>query len=266
MKTNVKSIMIQSSVLCMIALPGIINAHDMWFEMLQYKIDKGAFLECRFPSDHVFPSTQKEFIPADRMAATYLIPPSGQIIPLNAMGNNMYRSARRLLQEGTYLGVSGKKWTYWVKTTEGYIEGKNKTQVTGALRGIYSAKFAKAIVVVQHSGGTIFMKPAGHEIEIIPLRDPYTISKGDTLPIKVLLKGKPTKIEVNATYEGYSTKQNAFATTVTTDELGRADIRITKHGTWLIQTSAKEIPADTRLYDEKIYSATLTFQILKGGL
>ncbi len=243
-----------------IALPVALNAHDMWFEMKDFNVTKGSAMECAYPSDHAFPSTNKEFVPAERTARSYLVAPSGAIIPIVPGGNNMNKSSQKLVQPGSYLAVSGKRWTYWVKTTDGHIEGKNKAQVKGAVKGMYSGKFCKAIITVDKAGGAAFSKIAGHDLEIIPLKDPGTLKKGDILPIKVLLKGKPAELEVKATYDGYSSRQNVFAITIKTGKDGKGEIKIGKPGRWLIKTGCKETPADTRLYDEKMYAATLTFQ------
>jgi len=260
--TKISNSLLKLAVLLVsIIVPAAISAHDMWFEMNDFNYQKGTSLECRYPSDHAFPSTNKEFVPADKVAQSYLISPSGAVISITTAGNNLYRSMQKLLQSGSYLAVTGKKWTYWVKTTEGYIEGKNKSQVKGAIKGMYSAKFCKAVIIVDKPGGNVFSKIVGHELEIIPLKDPATLTKGAVLPIKVLFKGKPAEMEVQATYEGYSMRQNVFAETIKTNSQGLGEIKIGKKGKWLVKTSYTEKATDNRLYDEKMYAATLTFQI-----
>ncbi len=257
------SVMIKTAMLFIaVTIPAMISAHDMWFEMKNFNVAKGSTLECTYPSDHTFPSTNKEFVPVDRIAPSYLVAPSGAVIPITSAGHNLNRSSQKLVQPGSYLAVTGKKWTYWVKTTEGYIEGKNKAQVKNALQGIYSGKFAKAIITVEKPGGAVFSKVFGHELEIIPLKDPATLKKGDALPVKVLFKGKPAEMELKATYEGYSSRSNVFAEKIKTNQQGMGEININKKGKWLIQISYTEKAADNRLYDEKMYAATLTFQIL----
>jgi len=261
MKTNNRILLKMAALILTIVVPAAISAHDVWFEMKDFNHQKGAFVECSFPSDHAFPSTNKEFVPADRVAQSYLIPPTGVNIPIVSVGNNVYRSARKLMQPGSYLAVTGKKWTYWTQTTEGFQEGKSKLQTKGALKGIYSGKFCKAIVTVDKPGGNAFSRIVGHDLEIVPLKDPASLVKGDTLPIKVLFKGKPAEMEVRATYDGYSSKQNVFAVTIKTNLLGMGEIKIKNKGKWLMNTSFTEKSVDTRLYDEKMYAATLTFQI-----
>ncbi len=250
-----------AALLLAVALPVALNAHDMWFEMKDFNVAKGSAMECAYPSDHAFPSKNKEFVPVGRTAKSYLIAPSGAIIPITASGNNLNRSSQKLAQAGSYLAVSGKQWTHWVKTTDGHVEGKNKTQVKNAVKGIYSGKFCKAIITVDKPGGAVFSRVVGQDLEIIPLKDPGTLKKGDILPVKVLLKGKPAELEVKATHEGYSSRENVFAVTIKTGKDGKGEIKIGKTGRWLVKTGYRETPADTRLYDEKMYAATLTFQV-----
>jgi uncharacterized GH25 family protein len=257
-----QSLIIKGAALFMsVAIPIALNAHDMWFEMKDFNIQKGTVMECTYPSDHAFPSSNREFVPADKIAPSYIIAPNGAYIPIVPASNNTSRSSQKLAQPGSYLAVTGKKWTHWVKTTEGHVEGKNKTQVNGAIKGTYSVKFCKAVVIVDKPGGNAFSRIVGHELEIIPLKDPGRLVQGEILPIKVLFKGKPAEIEVKATYDGYSSRQNVFAVAIKTNTQGRGEIKIDKIGKWLVRTNYTEKAADTRLYDEKMYAATLAFQI-----
>ena len=203
--------------------------------------------------------TRNSSLPTESLRAISSHLPA-RLVPIVSVGNNLYRSAQKLFQPGSYLAVAGKKWTYWVKTTEGFIEGKNKSQVKNALKGIYSAKFCKAVITVDKPGGNVFSKIVGHELEIIPLKDPATLTRGEVLPIKVLFKGKPAEMEVKATYDGYSSRNNVFAETIKTNTQGLGEIKIGKKGKWLVKTNYTEKAADNRLYDEKMYAATLTFQ------
>lgn len=259
---NVKQMLLKSSLVFLTAsVPVAIHAHDVWIEMKDFRIQKNMPVECMLPSDHAFPSTNNEFVAADNIAPSYLIAPGGSVIRIAPAENNINRSVQKPARPGSYLAVTGKKWTCWVKTTEGHVEGKNKTQVKGAIKGIYSGKFGKAVITVETPGGTAFSRVVGHELEIVPLKDPGTLSKGDTLPIKVLFKGRPAEMEVKATYDDYSSKKNVFAETIKTDSRGLGEIKIKKKGKWLVRVGHTEEAKNTRLYDQKMYAATLTFQI-----
>ncbi len=260
MKTKQAFIAFITTLLFALAVPAGISAHDMWLEMKDFTVKNNSAAVCTFAWGHDFPSSHNETVPRERMAPSYLLSPGGAMVRLVPGENGAYRSAAPLSQPGSYLAVSGKRWTCWVKTTAGYVEGKNKAQAAGALRGINSGKFCKAVITVDAPGGAAFSRVVGHELEIVPLRDPGTLDRGDALPVRVLFKGRPAEVEVKATYDGYSRKENVFAVTVKTDVQGRAEIPISKSGKWLIRTAVTEKPADTRLYDEKAYAATLTFQ------
>lgn len=263
MKIKSNVLLKAAALLMAVGIPVAMNGHDMWFEMKDFNIQKGGTTEWTYPSDHSFPSSNKEFVPMERIAPSYLVSPYGAVIQIVSAGNNVYKSSQKMVQPGTYLAVTGKKFTYWVKTTEGSIEGKNKSQVKGAIKGMYSGKFCKAIITVDKPGGNVFSRIVGHELEIIPLKDPATLTKGDVLPIKVIFKGKPAEMEVKATYAGYSSRSNVFSETIKTDKQGLGEIKLSKKGQWLVRTNFTEKAVDNRLYDEKMYAATLTFQTIQ---
>ena len=58
------------------------------------------------------------------------------------------------------------------------------------------------------------------------------MKKGDELPVKVLLEGKPARTIVFGTYAGFSPEANTFAYTTATDKEGVANIRLLSNGPW----------------------------------
>lgn len=53
------------------------------------------------------------------------------------------------------------------------------------------AKHAKTIVEVGQGGPRAFGRPAGYPVEFIPLTDPAALAPGDTLPVRLLHRGRP---------------------------------------------------------------------------
>jgi uncharacterized GH25 family protein len=150
---------------------------------------------------------------------------------------------------------------YWTKTTTGWEKGKHKLQVKGAVKCVKSGKFCKAIINVGQPGGTVYSRKIAHDLEIVPQKDPGTLSAGDRMPVKIIFKGKPLSTDVKATYSGYSKKKDTFAVKTTSDNSGITEIKLKKKGKWLIQVSHRLPSANSRLCDEILYSATLTFEI-----
>lgn len=239
----------------------VLSAHDMWFEMNRYYLQSGEKAVFVFPSDHVFPSPGKEFVPDKYLTKTYALDPKGKRIAVKRNGRDRYGSVSALKSKGTYLFVSGKKGLFWTRTTEGMRENVRKDAVEGALKGIYSAKYAKALVAVGGAGGGVYSRRIGHDLEIVPLADPCAMKPGDELKVCVYWKGKPFAAEIQATYDGFSREKNRFAQTVKTDVEGVALIKLTHSGAWLIKAD-KRGPYSVRKHaDEEMHAATLTFGV-----
>lgn len=243
-----------------IGLFSIANAHDMWIE-IQGSPKKGEVVSMKMISDHAFPATHNELIPDDQVSNSYMIAPDGKRSDLISNKNGTFTAKAALTKDGTYLIVSGKRPMYWTKTVDGYKPGKNKKEVKGAVKCTYSGKHVKSLVTVGTSGGNAYSQTIGQELEIIPLADPAAISKGGKLPVKVFFKGKPIALDLKATYEGYSTKENEFSQKIKTSSKGECEITLSHAGKWLITLSHREPSKQKDLCDEIMYSATLTFNI-----
>src|SRR5665213_2027547 len=100
---------------------------------------------------------------------------------------------------------------------------------------------AKAIINI----GEIDLKdqtasaPVGHELEIIPLKNPIHLREGDYLPFKIQFKGTPLQSplaapEIKATYLGFSTGKGVFAWTGEMDRDGIIKLKLVRSGIWQI--------------------------------
>jgi len=236
------------------------SAHDMWIAPESYNLKKGEALKATFPSAHVFPATDKEYVKKDTMTDTTIITPKGKSGKVSSWKEDTLQS-RKLNEEGTYLIVSGNNGGFYTKTTDGKSERKPKDEVSNAAKGTYSKKFTKSLISVGNAGGSAFSKVTGQALEIIPLENPALLKTGDQLSVKVLLNGKPYETELNATYDTYSKEKNAFAQKVKTDSNGVGRIKLSNNGAWLLRTVNKVPYSDPKKADEQSYTATLTFSI-----
>ena len=83
-------------------------------------------------------------------------------------------------------------------------------------------------------------KVVGQRLEIVPMSDPFAAKVGDEIEFKVLLDGKPAKFDtIYATYSGFSDVPNAWAYTASPVAHGRATVKITSPGFWMVRTMVK---------------------------
>ena len=126
-----------------------------------------------------------------------------------------------------------------------------------------------------------FAAELGHEVEIVPLTNPYTLNAGDSFRARVLRDGKPlANMRVFATHEGYMPQDDEGifdeAAKVVSDAAGEVEFEITAPGKWYVRFIDLRRESDSEYWysgllssigaDEKriVYEskwATLTFEI-----
>ncbi len=115
------------------------------------------------------------------------------------------------------------------------------------------AKFAKTIL----TAGTGWDQPLGHTIEILPQRNPADLNPGDSLPILLLLAGRPAAdVQIQAWRAG-----SEPLTAGRTNAEGRLSVPITARGTWKLHGVAMQPAADRARADWESYWVSLTFKV-----
>jgi hypothetical protein len=92
------------------------------------------------------------------------------------------------------------------------------------------------------------------QLDIVLLKNPFELKEGDSLPIKVLCRGKPMA--------GVEVEGRDHDIVSTTDREGMATVRMTG-GPQLISVDAKEPIKDDPDADYMSFTATLTFEVGK---
>jgi nickel transport protein len=236
-------------------------AHDLWITVDPYVLHKTGLPSMAIFSAHRFPAGTDDYLAPDRLDQAFVVSPDGAKVTAAAKMDGVYGPNTPLTETGTYLAVALPRNGFATKTTEGYQQGKSKKDVGNAIECRYSQKFAKAVFMVGRPGGGAFSKPLGYAMEIMPLKDPGALQKGDVLPIKVLVEGKPARTFVYGTYAGFSEFANTYAYTTRTDKEGVAAIKIIHDGVWVLIAKQEETYPDTAECDKQAWAASLTFEI-----
>ena len=238
----------------------IASAHDMWIEIRDYAPPMGEEVTMTLGYDHYLPA--RNFLPQDYLDEIYVLDTKGKRIDVKRYSDVEYKADANLNPAGNHLVVAAQKGRFWTKTTEGYQSGKSKKGLKDVISCTRSAKFGKAVVKVGDGGKGVIFKPVGHELEIIPLKDPATIRIGELLPVKILFKEKPVQNHlVLATYVGFSREKNTFAYATKTNKEGVAVIKMLTAGAWLVTTHQEEAYPDASECDYYKLAASLTFEI-----
>jgi uncharacterized GH25 family protein len=139
------------------------------------------------------------------------------------------------------------------------IEARAKAGESGKPARERYTKFAKSIFL---SGAPDegFKRVVGLPIEFVPERDPYRMKSGESLPVRVLLRGKPApNLEVRTAWAGAS--ESKLQNLGRTDSNGRIQIPITSAGKWRLHAIHMERVSDPAVADWESLWATLTFEV-----
>jgi uncharacterized GH25 family protein len=191
-----------------------------------------------------------------------LIGPDGEernipITPKKERGHEPIRV--RLEKPGLHTFLLTQK-KFSTKTAHGY-KYQPRDELDHVIHSRWSETVSKAVVNV---GGEETETPVAEtrdRFQILALANPLSVKKGETLPVKVILDGKPWKGTVNATYAGFSEEKDAFAFRAETDDAGICRVQISEKGLWLVKADHSYPYEDTKKADEYSLKATLACSI-----
>jgi uncharacterized GH25 family protein len=262
MRINAKrlNIMFLCLIMATVLFCSSASAHDMWVEVRNYTPETGQDITMTVGYDHYLPA--REFLPKEYLDEIYMLDPNGKRLGVERYSDVEFKANKAPKQEGTFLVVATQKGRFWTKTTEGYQSGHSKKGLQDVISCTYSAKYGKAIVNIGAGGGKAVFEALGHELEIIPLKDPGKLRVGDDLPIKIVFKGKPIPYSsALATYVGFSREKNVFAYATKTDKNGMAKIKMLTAGAWLVTAHHEDVYPNPEECDKYSFAASLTFEI-----
>jgi len=222
-----------------------------------------------FPESEQAPDT-------DKFTARFMVRPNGTRLDLTAAGKQdksgllrgeaaaagvylvAVQTAPRILtleagQFNDYLVADGLPHIYRLRAKEGMLHEAGKER--------YS-KSPKALFRVGQGGAGDPCRVLGLPLEIVPLRDPFQLKPGDTLPVRVLFQEKPladANLGWDLPHDG-----DAPSGTVRTNAKGEALVPIAQTGLITIRLTHMTRPK-TAEYEWESFWTTLTFWIPEAG-
>ncbi|GAB6163978.1 DUF4198 domain-containing protein [Desulfothermus naphthae] len=257
-----KMLVITSFMLLVGFVSAPVYAHYLWLTVDNYNPSPGQEIAINIGWGHKFPVDDQPRRKMVEKMKLVLVNPEGNKIPLRIrpkVNSGVEPIRVKLKDKGTYVVVLAVR-TFVSKTIEGYFY-KPKNELRNVLKSFWYEPVAKAIINVGTPEGNTYKKWLGYSLEILPLENPANLKEGEMLPVYCLLKGKPTKAWIYATYAGFSNLRNTFAWTTQTDKDMIAKVKILKKGIWLVKTEELLPYKDPRKADNYKFISTLTFEI-----
>jgi uncharacterized GH25 family protein len=269
------------------AAPGAF-AHNLWLNPGNHYPQVGETVEIGIGWGHKFPASRTdEEVKENAVEEITALDPDGQPVNLERESKSNYRL--KVEKQGVYLISARIKSGFFTMTSEGRKWG-NKKEVENADKCTSFNIDAKTLIVA--GGGDKNLSGLMNQpLEVVPLKDPAGLKKGDSFPIKVLFNGKPLAgLAVKATYAGYedpaaaSSQEEKTAAKkgeagksasekgrkgagsrcpveTATDDNGQAVIKVDTSGYWLATLSHRTPYPDAGVCDESMYNTAFTFEV-----
>ena len=183
--------------------------------------------------------------------------PAGRF-PISVPGIHVvgYRSVGKLVE------MAGEDFTDYlrIKGLERIIGLRLRRGEDDAPATEFFSRCAKAVLA---AGGqpldTGFDRNLGFTLELIPEKNPYTLTRGDILPVRLLYEGRPLQ---GALVVAFTRDEPAAKLRARTDVRGRVDLELSQSGVWLV-TAVHMIFASPSLEAEwESLWASLTFELV----
>ncbi len=252
----------------LLVFSSISSAHNLWLNSTDFnptfREKTGAHSKIYFGFGHKYPV--HDFLDKKKLREFNLIKPDGKIQKLESGENGFLATSLILKNKGAHIVTAATDTGFYTMYNDkGRVHHKlgSKEGLESVILSLYYENYTKALINVGETSEHAYSTPVGHNIEIIPLENPYMKNIGDNLKIKVLYKGQPAAFtDINATYVGFSSSEDyAFSNKTGSD--GVSTIKLLAPGEWIVRAVIKK-PASEEIKDKCIqekYSATMSFEV-----
>lgn len=124
----------------------------------------------------------------------------------------------------------------------------------------YSRYLKTLLLSGNDTGGDLYKKELGYNLEVVLLDNPYLLKAGDQIRAKILYLGKPLAGKT-VTIRNREGDDNAISSLATTNSDGILSFAITKSGTWAIHLTHMIPCTDKTDCDWESFWASYTFGI-----
>ena len=199
---------------------------------------KGETISLEIQAAHVF-MISEEAEPVTDIALVLRANGKDRDLPVSHTGEALFLSSEFTLPaDGPAMILAQRKPQYWSDTTEGVLSGTRQS-LEAEGKSVLSVgkyeKFAKVLINATQAEQS-FNTPQGQLLEIVPVGDVRGLKAGDELECRLLYDGQPVFAPVQASYDGFSTRNDTYAYyTEDYSAAGTFWVKITAPGLWMIR-------------------------------
>ncbi|MGQ0702234.1 MAG: DUF4198 domain-containing protein [Gemmatimonadales bacterium] len=253
-------------------LAGPLGAHDLFLKLSTYFLPPNTAVNALLLNGTF--TVSENSVSRDRIADVSLVGPGGRtaldttaLSPIRDSTHVRFRTG----ESGTYvaglsvrpreISLSGPEFNGYLKEEglEDVVAERTRTATLGDSATERYAKHVKAVFQVGDRRSEEFSAVLGYPAEIVPVENPYTLTRGEVLQVRCLVNGQPagglTVLAGGRTRMGARIQQAR----ATTDANGVASVRLTASGRWYVKFISMRRSSEPGLTHESQW-ATLTFE------
>lgn len=160
----------------------------------------------------------------------------------------------------TFIELDGGKFTEYLEEDglDDVLYERKKKQISGDSATEFYSRHTKLILQAGSKTDDTFKKVCGLPIEIIPVKNPALLKKGDRIAFKILYEGKPlfgAKVKVWNRYNHRTSVQNIFS-----QQDGMIETHVSNPGSWMVSV-VKMVPSKDPKAQYRSYWGTLVFGV-----
>lgn len=257
-----------SILLTILLLPTIAKAHDFWIEPSTFRPAAGTTVSAAL---RVGQQLRGEEVPRNPLLVDrFVLRGRRGESPLSGEPGDDPAGTARLPEGGVHwLGYQshGSTLTLEAKKFEEYLKEEGletiiaRRKSSGQSAAPSRERFyrcAKALLSSAGGADGVSEVPFGFTLELVPLRNPYALRAGASLPLTLLFRGKPA---ANVLVVAMNREVPHLAVRSRTNARGAVTLPLARPGLWLVKAVHMEpAPAGTGI-DWESWWASLTFEL-----
>lgn len=151
---------------------------------------------------------------------------------------------------------------FWIDSPKDKSEiNSTRWMVPGGTSQHWTVKYGKLLL-----GAGAFSNVVHTRLELLPLKDPFTLGQRQKLPVRLVLNGKPVSGVKIAYGDGVTPIPDERMPFATTGRDGVAEIPLARKGAYLLTTDYQAPPLRSDLAEYDHLYASLTFDISKRAV
>jgi uncharacterized GH25 family protein len=257
------------------------EAHDFWLAANPWHARPGATVSVTANVGDRFPKPTSLTAP-DRIASVALVGPEGKttLAPSFSPQEQSLAFDVRLPErpatyivvltiEPRFIEIKSADFTSYL-THEGLdrvVEERRRLGETETPGREQYSRYSKVLIAAGEGASEHVTKPVGLPAELVPLRDPTLMRRGDSLALQLLADEKPvTGALVGAIYASSTGAPDDWPLKARTDSQGRVEFKLDQPGPWLIRSvhMVRRRGSGHGKYDWESFWASLSFDLAPG--